>query len=358
MAVTKSPNKPKRGVSGPKKDKILVLSVDRDDDMGRKTGLKGPITGAEKVMESGIRLGMSDPEDSDFNAIFQALRLSKEMKKQYVTEVAILTGHKNVGVESDMRIGKQLDKVLKDFRADYVLLVSDGSQDEHVLPLIQSRVPVLSIDRVIVKQSERLESGYYKIREFLEETLEKPKVARLLFGLPAIFLLLYAVLGLEGWRIILGAVGAFLFIKGFKLDKYLFGAIDEFRTSMTRRRFAFFTYIVSIAVTVLATYWGYEAAATWANIGLFEAASSFVAASVYLYFIAAAIAWIGKSVSKEKRTVKGIVAVLMFGFAVSLVVNNAARLIVEPELSMLTFVLSIAVGFGLIFVALVMEIKK
>lgn len=342
----------------PKKEKILVLSVDRDNDMGIKTGLKGPIMGHENVMNSGIKLGMTDPEDSDFNAIFQALRLNKEMKKQYITEVAVLTGDKNVGVESDRKISKQLDKVLKEFRADYVVLVSDGSQDEHVLPIIQSKVNVLSVDRVIVKQSDRLESSYYKIREFLEETLEKPKVARLLFGLPAIFFLLYAFLGFEGWRIILGVVGVFLFIKGFKLDKYLFAATDEFKTSMTRRKFAFFTYIVCIAVAILATYWGYEAALTWINIGLFEAASAFVAASIYLYYISAAVAWIGKSVSTEKRTAKSITAILIFGFAISLVINNAARLIIEPDMSMFTFVLSIAIGFALIFIGLIMEIKK
>jgi putative membrane protein len=341
-----------------KKEKILVISVDRDNDIGVKTGMKGPILGEDMVMKSAMKLGMTDPEDSDFNALFQAIRLSKEMKEQYSTEVAVLTGDKNVGVQSDKEISRQLDHVLKKFSADYALFVSDGSGDEHVLPLIQSRVPILSINRVVVRQSERLESGYYTIKNFLEETLEKPKVARLIFGLPAIFLILYSLFGFEGWRAIIGIIGIYLFLKGFKLDDYIYAGFDEMRTSLTRRRFAFFTYIVGIAVFIIATYWGYQAAATWLNIGIFETAAAFISGSVYFYFLAAAVAWVGRNTSLKGRRGKSIAAVVIFGFAVSIVVYNAAELIIRPDISMMNFIFSILFGFALIFVALVMELKK
>ncbi|MFC2143935.1 DUF373 family protein [Candidatus Aenigmatarchaeota archaeon] len=342
----------------PRKERIIVLSVDRDNDIGEKTGTKGPIIGDDDVMKAAIKLGMADPEDSDFNAMFQALRLNKEMKKQYNTEVAVLTGDRNVGVQSDKEIAKQLKHVMGKFDADYALMVSDGTQDENVLPIIQSRVPILSINRVVVKQSERLESGYYKIREFIEETLEKPKVARLLFGLPAIFFILYALLGFEGWRFILGVVGVYLFLKGFKIDNYIHAGYDELATSMTRRRFAFFTYIVGIAVGLLATYWGYEAATTWINIGIFELVSAFISGSVYFYFIAFAVAWTGKSLSTGNRRGKTIASVIIFGFAISLVIYNAAELIVKPDISMFNFIISIVLGFALILAALLMELKK
>ncbi len=342
----------------PRKEKIIVLSVDRDNDIGEKAGLKGPIIGKDSVMNSAVKLGMADPEDSDFNALFQAIRLSKEMKKQYNTEVAVLTGDKNVGVQSDREIARQLNHVLNKFKADYALLVTDGSQDENVIPLIQSRVPILSINRVVVKQSERLESGYYKIKEFLEDTLEKPKVARLLFGLPAIFFILYALFGFEGWRIIIGVIGIYLFLKGFKLDNYIIAGFNELSTSLTRRRFAFFTYIVGIALAIIATYWGYEAAVTWINIGLFEFASAFISGSVYFYFLAAAVAWVGKALSSKERSGKTIVSVVIFGFAISLVIYNAAELIIRPDISMMNFIFSIVFGFALIFLALIIELKK
>jgi len=342
----------------PRKEKIIVLSVDRDNDIGEKTGSSGPIIGKERVMKSAVKLGLADPEDSDFNALFQAIRLADEMKKQYNTEVAVLTGDKNIGVNSDREVTRQLNHVLNKFKADYALLVTDGSQDEHVIPIIQSRVPILSINRVIVKQSERLESGYYKIKEFLEETLEKPKVARLIFGLPAIFFILYALFGFEGWRIIIGIIGIYLFLKGFKLDDYILAGFSELRTSLTRRRFAFFTYIVGIALAILATYWGYEAALTWMNIGIFELTSAFISGSVYFYFLAAAVAWIGRALSTGERRGKTMVSVVIFGFAISLVVYNAAELIIKPDISMMNFIFSIIFGFALIFAALLIEIKK
>jgi putative membrane protein len=342
----------------PKKESIIVLSVDRDNDVGEKTSHKGPIIGKDNVLKSAIDLGLADPEDSDFNALFQAIRLSNEMKNQYNTEVAVLTGDKNVGVQSDREITRQLNHVLNKFKADYAVLVSDGPQDEDVLPIIQSRVPILSINRVVVKQSERLESGYYKIKEFIEETLEKPKVARLLFGLPAIFLILYSLFGFDGWRIIIGIVGIYLFLKGFKIDDYIHAGFNELNASFTRRRFAFFTYIVGIAVGILATYWGYEAATTWINIGIFELVSAFISGSVYFYFIAAAIAWVGKSLSTGERRGKTIASVVIFGFAISIVIYNAAELIVKPDISMVNFIFSIILGFALILAALLMELKK
>lgn len=342
----------------PKKERILVISVDRDNDVGEKAGLKGPIIGKEKLIQAAVDMGMADPEDSDLNAIFQAVRLSREMDKQYSTEVALLTGDKNVGVQSDREIARQLNYVLNKFSADYALLVTDGSQDENVLPIITSRIPILSINRVIVRQSERLESGYYKVREFIEETLEKPKVARLIFGLPAIFFILYALFGFEGWRIIIGIIGIYMFLKGFKLDNYILAGIGELNASLTRRRFAFFMYIVGIATAILATFWGYNAAETWINIGIFETISAFISGSVYFYFIAGAVAWIGKSFSVNERRGKTIASVVLFGFAISLVIFNAAELIIKPDISMLNFIVSIILGFALIFAALMIEIKK
>ncbi len=339
------------------KEKILILSIDRDNDIGEKTSFKGPIIGKENIIKAAVELGVSDPGDSDLNALFHSVRVFEEIKKQNVAEVAAVTGHRNVGITSDREISSQLDRVLEKFRADYVILVSDGSEDESVTPIVQSKVPILSVSRVVVKQSEQLESTYYKIKDFIEETMENPKYARLFFGLPAIALLIYAIFGIEGWRIILGAVGSYLFIKGFKLDNYIISGIEEMKTSLTRRRFAFFTYIVGIALVILASVRGYDAAGAWLNIGLFETVASFISDSIFFYYLAGIIAWIGKSISTRRRSGKNILSITIFGFAVSFVIFNASNLILHPDLSMFNFVLSILAGFALIFVALAIEIK-
>ena len=338
-------------------DKILILSIDRDDDVGTKTGFKGPFIGRKDVLKVAVEMGLSDPEDSDFNAIFQAIKIYDELRKKYSAEVAVLTGHRNVGLTSDKIISHQLDDVLKKYSADYAVLVTDGSEDEHVMPIIQSKIPIMSVRRVIVKQAEQLESTYYKIKDFLIEATENPKFARLLFGLPAIVLLLFALFGAEGFRIILGVLGAYLFVKGFKLENYIYGGIDELRTSLTRRRFAFFAYIVAISFAMLGIYRGYSVMLEWLNVGLFEMISGFVSASVYFFYVSLATLWIGRNISVKKRRARNIISVSVFGFAVSLVIYNASELILQPEISMYNFIFSIIFGFVLIFLALLIEWK-
>ena len=340
------------------KDRILVLSVDRDNDIGEKTSMNGPIVGREHVLKAAQELGLADPEDSDMNALFQAVRVWEEVRKKYKSEVAAVTGNRNVGLQSDKEIAEQLNAVIRQFPADYIILVTDGTEDEHIMPIIQSKVPILSVRRVIVKQSEQLESSYYKIKDFITESLENPKFSRLVFGLPAIALILWALFGMEGWRIIIGVVGAYLFIKGFKLGKYVTGTAEELQSALTRRRFAFFLYIVSIAFIIFASYGGYIATEGFVNENLFEAAATFVSASIYLYYIAGAVAWVGRNIGKKKRSIRTVVSVILFGFAVSLVIHSAAQLIANPELPLMDFILSIIGGFVLLFIALLIEWKR
>ena len=339
-------------------DRILVLSVDRDDDLGSKTECKGPLIGREDVLRGATQLGLSDPEDSDFNAMFEAVKVYDELKKKYKVEVAILTGNSNVGLASDREVARQIEVVIKKFNADYAILVTDGTEDEHVMPIIQSRVPIMSVRRVIVKQAEQLESTYYKIKDFIQESTDNPKFARLLFGVPAIVLLLFALFGIEGFRLILGVLGAYFFIKGFKLEDYVYGGIDELKTSLTRKRFAFFAYMVAIAFAILGTYRGYEDALEWLNIGIFETASSYISSSVYFYYVSLAMMWLGSNISKRKRRARNVLSVGIFGFAVSLVIYNASELILQPEISLINFIGSIVIGFVMIFVALLIEWKS
>jgi hypothetical protein len=53
-----------------------------------------------------------------------------------------------------------------------------------------------------------------------------------------------------------------------------------------------------------------------------------------------------------------VVSILLFGFAVSLVVYSAAQLILLPDISLFNFLVSIVSGFALIFAALLIEWKS
>ena len=232
-----------------KKEKLLVLSIDRDNDLGQKTGVAGPVVGKENVLKAANKLGLADPSDTDFNAMFESVRVFDELKNSFRIgserlEIAAITGDKDRGIRSDFEITKQLDSVLKKYQATGVVLVTDGSDDEHTIPLIQTKIPVKSIRRLVVKKADELESSYFKIKDFIEESLDNPKFASIIFGLPAVILILLGIFGLAGGRYVLLLLGAFLVIKWFKLEKHIIGVSDELRSSLTRRRFAvFFVYI-------------------------------------------------------------------------------------------------------------------
>ncbi|MFH1294435.1 MAG: DUF373 family protein [Candidatus Aenigmatarchaeota archaeon] len=340
----------------PSKERILVLTVDRDNDIGRKAGVKNVVIGREALLKAAQKFALADPTDSDMNAIYQAVKTADELVNEFKVEVALLIGDVDVGVRSDKRISDQLKAVLTQFPADAAVLVSDGAEDEHIIPIIQSRLPIISVNRVIVHQAEQLESSYFKIKDFLNESLDNSKYARLIFGLPAIILILGAVFGAEGWRAIIGILGAYLLLKGFKLEKYIYNAADELSTSFTRRRFAFFVYIIAIAFGAIAFYRGYSAMQNWLSSGIFEWVASFVNASIYYFFLSGVSAWIGRVISKIKEHRGGrIVAMPLFGLAISVVIFTTSGLILTEEFSLLTFILSIGIGFGLLVLAFLIE---
>src|SRR3989442_104102 len=45
--------------------KTLVLCVDRDDDVGTKTPVKGPLIGRDENLVAATKLGLADPEDPE-----------------------------------------------------------------------------------------------------------------------------------------------------------------------------------------------------------------------------------------------------------------------------------------------------
>src|ERR671918_1126943 len=74
-------------------NKILVLCIDRDDDIGSKGSVETPIVGRNCCIDAGIRLAIEDPEDSDVNAIFAAIKAYEELlSKGYDSEVAVVAG--------------------------------------------------------------------------------------------------------------------------------------------------------------------------------------------------------------------------------------------------------------------------
>ncbi|OPY31980.1 MAG: hypothetical protein A4E32_01588 [Methanomassiliicoccales archaeon PtaU1.Bin124] len=150
--------------------RILVLSVDRDDDFGSKAGLVSPFIGREENIEAAVALGLKDPEDSDLNTVLAAVSIYEEMLKKGIdAHIATVCGDVKVGYESDLVLATQLENVFNQIKPDRVVLVSDGAEDEYIYPMITSRVKVDSVRRVWVKQAPTVEGTYYILVKMMQD---------------------------------------------------------------------------------------------------------------------------------------------------------------------------------------------
>ena len=215
--------------------RALILAIDRDDDFGQKAGVEGPVIGRDACVDAALKLSLADPEDSDANVVYAAVKLYDQLKDSGDfddLEVALITGHPKVGVKSDLELARQLELVLEKFPADGVITVTDGAEDEQIFPIITSKVPIISSHRVVVKQSEGIETTYYIIYRYLREILSDPEVAKVVLGIPGMILLLYGIARLIGvWYpdsvkivsatitgTILLLIGGYFFTKGFRFN--------------------------------------------------------------------------------------------------------------------------------------------
>ena len=136
----------------------LILNVDRDNDYGEKASVPGPVIGYSDCYEAAMKLISLDPEDSDANALFGALKAFDDLKKEgQDVEIALITGDEEVGARSDEIIASQIDEVLKFKKFDDVILVTDGAEDDYIMPLILSRIKIRYVKHIIVRHNQNIE---------------------------------------------------------------------------------------------------------------------------------------------------------------------------------------------------------
>ena len=239
--------------------KTLVLCVDRDNDIGEKAHLTGPIIGIEENLNAARELGLADPEDTDVNAIFQAAKTAKELK----CEVATLTGDWDVGIVSDEKISKQLDYVMERFKPESVILITDGAEDEQLIPIIQSRVKINAVKTVIVRQSKELEKAYFTITNFLREVEKDAGLAHLIFVIPGLVLLLIAIGGalnilMQTMLLLLAIVGLYLIMKGLGFEEEFFSRTTEFLKSLSIERISVMAYVLAIFTLMIGVSLNYD----------------------------------------------------------------------------------------------------
>jgi putative membrane protein len=221
-----------------KEERLLVLCVDRDGDIGAKTEEKTPILGRENNLRAAVSLALNDPEEPDANAMFEALRLHDQLKKQgqsqEKTEVATISGLQILGVEADRKLVRELTTVLEAFPASNVILVTDGYADEVVLPLVESRAPVTSVRRIVIKHSESIEETAALFGKYFKMLVNTPRYSRIVLGVPGLMLIILAIMYLGGWIYaawiaLLIVFGTLFLVKGFGVDRATIGLVRWIR---------------------------------------------------------------------------------------------------------------------------------
>ena len=223
--MSQSSERIEKDVNASTANKLLVVCVDRDNDVGEKTGIVTPVIGRDACIEAAQRLALEDPEDADSNSIFAAIKTYEDLiSKGYQVEVVTIAGIKDRGVQADEKILSEAKQVLEKFAANGAVIVSDGEDDESVIPVIQNVLPVVSVQRVVMKVSRSVEYSYAVFGKYLKMIAYDSKYSKFFLGVPGILLLIGGIGTVVGYTAEIFAVlvsilgGAFL-IRAFDIDR-------------------------------------------------------------------------------------------------------------------------------------------
>ena len=243
--------------------RTLVLTVDRDNDLGVKAGIRGSVVGRRQVLTAALRLGIADPEESDTNAILGALHqhdlLAETSEPNDEVEIAILTGDERVGIKSDRIIAQQLDDVISEFQPDRGVLVTDGMEDESVLPILSSRLSIDHVEKIIVRQSKGIEGTYYYIAKAIEDPRWR---ARLLVPIAIFMIILGLGMILPNGSVLIGSMpfilGVYLLFKGLGAEDRLERLMRDMRESADAAILSSLLWAVTGVAILLAVVEGYD----------------------------------------------------------------------------------------------------
>lgn len=223
--MSQDTRKLQKDIKSPTSSRLLVICVDRDNDVGEKAGIVTPVIGRDACIEAAQRLALEDPEDADSNSIFYAIRTYEDLvSKGYQTEVITVAGTKNKGVEADEKITVEIRKVLEKFSANGAVIVSDGEDDESVIPIIQNVLPIVSVQRVVMRVSRTVEYSYAVFGKYLKMLVYDSKYSKFVLGVPGILLLIGGIASVVGYTkeifaVLISVLGGAFLIRAFDVDR-------------------------------------------------------------------------------------------------------------------------------------------
>ncbi len=293
------------------KEKILVLIVDRDNDIEEATDFKTPIYGKDEVIKTALEFARRKPEDSDVNVIFGGLQLyEKLLEEGKNVEIAIVSGDAYDSVKADMKIREELLQLKKKLKVTSIIMVSDGAEDEAILPVLQSILPVVSVKRIVVEQWRGVEETYILIGRYIKKALFEPRFSKLFLGVPGLIILSLVALKIAGYlqyaTIIAGLLlGSAMIIRGFNLEEKLY----EYWVSSPIMFIASTLSSISLIIGVGLFLYSLKTGLTIQNMGdAITSATPFVGMSAFSVLVGKSII---KLLSRDVKVWRDIVGMVM-----------------------------------------------
>ena len=375
MMTMSTSRKKKTSISRRKKQSfssapILILCIDRDDDLGEKTNLRSPIVGLKNCQNAGMKLAISDPEEADANAIFGAIKTYNELSRSgRKCEVAIVTGTHSGGFKSDDKMRKQIQAIVNKTKMIDAIIVSDDSDESNIIPLVQDIISINSIQRIVIKHSGALEETYAVLGRYLNMLIFDQRYSKFALGIPGLLFLSWAFLALfnlleQAITVTLAILGIAFVIRGFDLDRLTRSLPKLELTSYVR----LFSSVAGSLVLIIGLFLG--ASKISADVSVNQAFSSpsnlissapeliGVFANESLFFL-----WIGFGlfisgdllsnwiIEKKRRVIRGVILLLTLIFLFLPILQFSRLLIGEGDT--FTFIASLIFGLAGSFISVI-----
>ncbi len=335
----------------------LVCCVDRQNEIGTTAGIRPPIAGWEAVRSLVTDVGLSDPEASSVNCLLESLRVTRELRDEgHDAVVAVLSGSNESAVAADRSIASQLEVLIERYEPTASIVVIDSADDERVVPIIESRLRVDGVDRVIVRQARDIESTYYLLKQFLaDEELRTTVLVPLGIGLllvPALLLWFSPAAALAGFAALLGAA---VLYKGLGIDELLLRLAERSRELLYSGQVSVVTYVTALGLFSIGLFVGALAISEWngAELSLLTAVA-FAHSSIPWLALAAVTASAGRLLDQviHAATLRTPTLSLPFGLlAVGVVIRGFTGYVFAYGLSAGPLVLSATQRLALFIVA-------
>jgi putative membrane protein len=233
----------------------LVVCLHRG---GTLPGAEPPVVGRAAVESLVSSVGIDDPEDARVNCILEGLRVARDMEADGEDAIVAVVAGTGSPVGADREVAEQTEGLVAEHDPDSAVVVVDSAEDERLVPIIESRVRVDAVDRVVVRQARDIESTYYLLKQFLaDEEFRKTVLVPLgaaLLAFPTLWFVTDSTTMATGT--IAATLGLFLLYKGLGVDGYIESLPGQVREALYSGQVSLVTYVVAGGLALVGLFAG------------------------------------------------------------------------------------------------------